>query len=654
MIFAIRELTLASIAVDQNFEGSFFDEFKKFSSNRPAQMVANLMDRHTDDRHYFVLSTDPNDPSITRLEIREIKEGDSTRLPFMSQPPRAGAIGPIIKRNKASQKISPSNGTINKTIKNLKENSDSKQIWSTYFEKAHHCLTAKKVEFEGSIRPAPNGALHFAVQSVSIPSAMIAFEDELSRLPGDVDEYIQFFRNSIVSKKYVTEDTPPTMGKCGCCNSFVEVHPNALSGSGFNFSNKDHPWSFPSNNIEDAWKRFALCEDCANLLRIFAKRMLPDYTTRIAGEKCLVLPLLSPDSERKAKFISRFKKWVLAVNAGEEGTLKAREDSLLKLLAHDKAVNELNILWASFGDQVDDVKGTLSEVLPSRLQELDAQNRKFQKVEHPAFPEHKLDDFRIDLSLAFLLELFKRPGGDKSKNANKSKRLFDLRREMVSAVYHGRNIEASRTKARFDDELMKTATWHLMDIFASGKWNRLIYEGLNQKNNTTYLTFAGWVRHLAKILYYLRTIGVLPMPATETIYQPELDSLKPYFSEETAIDSEPKAFAFLLGVLYGKVMQVQAARGVNVGANALTWLKRLTLTGKDLQQLYIKVREKLLSYETESSKPVREVVEELGRLGSRVQNLNELDETNTCYFLLLGQSLATTILPSQSKSEGDE
>ena len=61
-------------------------------------------------------------------------------------------------------------------------------------------------------------------------------------------------------------------------------------------------------------------------------------------------------------------------------------------------------------------------------------------------------------------------------------------------------------------------------------------------------------------------------------YQPKSEVLKPYFSRESAIDTPAKAFAFILA-LYGKVMQVQAGRGVNVGANALTWLKRLTLTG---------------------------------------------------------------------------
>ena len=131
-------------------------------------------------------------------------------------------------------------------------------------------------------------------------------------------------------------------------------------------------------------------------------------------------------------------------------------------------------------------------------------------------------------------------------------------------------------------------------------------------------------------------------------YRPKSEALEPYFTPESGIDSHSKAFAFILGSLYGKMMQVQAARGVNVGANALTWLKRLTLSGKDLPALYIKVREKLLAYETEGNATVRELVGELGELGAALGDRIELDETQANYYLLLGQSLATRIMPTKN------
>ena len=138
------------------------------------------------------------------------------------------------------------------------------------------------------------------------------------------------------------------------------------------------------------------------------------------------------------------------------------------------------------------------------------------------------------------------------------------------------------------------------------------------------------------------------MPEPEHLYQPDSAALKPYFGAESALDSPDKAFAFILGALYGKLLQVQAARDVNVGANALTWLKRLTLSGNDLPELYVKVREKLMIYGTEGNETVRALVTELGELGCRLGTSIDLDENQTCYFLLLGQSLAVKMMPSQN------
>jgi CRISPR-associated protein Csh1 len=189
-------------------------------------------------------------------------------------------------------------------------------------------------------------------------------------------------------------------------------------------------------------------------------------------------------------------------------------------------------------------------------------------------------------------------------------------------------------------------------VCTQGKaWNAL-YEGFSSKKNVGYLTLAGWVRQLARFLSYLRHVGVI-MPELQDIYQPQSDQLKPYFTPESAIDSREKAFAFILGVLYGKLLQVQAGRGVNVSANALTWLRRLSLSGRDLAELYVKIREKLLTYGTEGSPAVREVLTELGELGTRLGDRINLDEISTCYFLLLGQSLAVKILPSKDRDDSE-
>ncbi len=137
----------------------------------------------------------------------------------------------------------------------------------------------------------------------------------------------------------------------------------------------------------------------------------------------------------------------------------------------------------------------------------------------------------------------------------------------------------------------------------------------------------------------------------ENFYEPQMEQLKPFFGSESGIDSYQKAYVFLLGVLYGKVLQVQWAKGINVGANALTWLKRLTLKGSDIPGLYIKIRQKLLAYETEKSSQVRDLITEIGKLGFQLGDKIELDEIPTNYYLLLGQSLTTTIFPKKEEDK---
>jgi CRISPR-associated protein Csh1 len=207
-----------------------------------------------------------------------------------------------------------------------------------------------------------------------------------------------------------------------------------------------------------------------------------------------------------------------------------------------------------------------------------------------------------------------------------------------AAVFWSEIIEVARSY--IDEAIERRNSWGLVN------------EGVSIKKGikTTYWTLAGWIRHLARLLYYMDLTGVIPMCPDEKkpIYQPEMSVLQPYFTCESGINSAEKAFAFLLGILFGKMTQVQAARGVNVASNALTWLKRLRLDGRDLPELYVKIREKLITYETEQSAQVRELVQEIGRLGIRLGDNINLDTIPTCYFMLLGQSLTNEILPSKS------
>lgn len=317
----------------------------------------------------------------------------------------------------------------------------------------------------------------------------------------------------------------------------------------------------------------------------------------------------------------------------------------MQILVDNEAIASLTILWAEFGQRIDNVTGLISDILPSRLNKLEKLCQDLKTRKCLAFPDQRVDPAFVSLDMRCIESLLKRPGGKKHKKDNEGKRLAELKHQLSRVVYRSEKLE--RTKRLFE-ELRKTALCYINEISENGNWGYLTNEGRNKKGET-YLTFAGWIRHLCVLLFFLRKKGALkPM---NQLYKPKSETLKPYFTEETAIDSKEKAYAFILGVLYGKLVQVQAARGVNVASNALTWLKRLTLKGPDLPTLYVKIREKLLAYETEQNIEVSNLVSELGELAIKTQYLESLDETSTCYFLLLGQSLSCKILPSKSKEK---
>ena len=422
--------------------------------------------------------------------------------------------------------------------------------------------------------------------------------------------------------------------------------PKCSTGADINISNVDRVGAFPGIDIAQAWKGYALCNACADLLYIYKSHFLKKdknsrnpFITNIAGDNAIIIPSTTVDYNARGKILRRVNDLVRSSSSSTEEV----EIDILDILKDEKAILNLTFLWATAGQEIDKVTGMITNVPPSRLTELSKVNEESDKWKHPLFPEimffsDKRINFHPDLSLRALKTLFDRPGGKKAKDVNASMKLRQMKKGIAASVYHKTEIPS----ARFWEEVITTARWYWLNAIENGSAYGLLNEG-KKKTGESYLTAAGWIRHLCWWIYYFKRLEVMKMEGN--FYEPQMERLKPYFGLESGVNSPQKAYAFLLGVLYGKVLQVQGARGVNVGANALTWLKRLTLKGRDLPNLYIKTREKLLAYETEKSKDVRELITEIGNLGWRLGDNIELDEIPTNYYLLLGQSLTTTILP---------
>ena len=655
MLQAMRQLALDWLHQELNGGGQVDSEdwYQRLQEGEAFRIFPKLVEPLEKIERFYTLRPDPKDSDLAVLEVHDLRASDIIRLPF-NQPSgsQGAALGPVLKRtagDPAKRKTAgPSPKIQETTLKAFDSIADAGFPWSSFFFRAAECFRRKRIHDMtcGEVADADTTALSKAIEVIGEKkTTLLCYQEPGGNLPGDVKEYTAYLSQILRQTKYATDAIPAEAGgSCQLCGqTSTTVYPNALRGAGLNLANMDRAGAFPGIDDSRALSRFAVCGDCADLLYVYKFYISEQFQTFVAGEKALVVPSTLADSRKRSKFIARVVKFVEGVHRSE---VIAREDALLRLLADDKVVTELTFVWATFGQKIEDIRGVLSDVLPSRLSDVERINNEIRSAKSALFPENELNEFRYDLSLSILKKLFERPGGRKVKSLNESKRLFDLKRDLAAAIYHG----SGKAPQRFWDELLLTARCHIDQARTGDDAWGLLHEGYSSKKRVAYLTTAGWVRELARFLHFLRRTGLLPMP--ENIYQPLCAVLKPYFTIESAIDSRQKAFAFILGALFGKLMQVQAARRVNVGANALTWLKRLTLSGKDLPELYTRVREKLLVYETEGNEIVRQLVGELGELGTVTKWDDDLDQVQTCYFLLLGQSLATRLMPSKAQPDG--
>jgi CRISPR-associated protein Csh1 len=658
MLEAMRRLALDSLWVELDGANHQDPEvwYRGLRQSNPGRLFSKLVENveessssGKDTPRYYTLKADPDSDDTTILEVHEFKPGDASRLPF-NQPSgsQSAALGPIIKRTAPSKakEAGPTAKIQETTLAVFTEIGKQGRSWSPYFREAHACLMRKTLRFKEKDLTGDAGAFRSAVRAIDEKrTVLLAFQDKDGRLPGEVPEYVDYLQNVLANTKYATgQIIAHPQSSCALCGlSPTTVYPNALRGAGINLANLDRDGAFPGIDASHAWKGYSLCVACADLLYVYWNHVAAEFLVTVAGEKALIIPETTLDPKRRRDLIKRARELAREFIINKD-QVPLRENKLLRLLSDDNVVTTLTFIWAEFGQRIDDVRGVVTDVLPSRLSGLTKLNEEFATRNHPLFPDVALDEFKYDLTLNTVRPLLRRPGGKKAQAVNDSRRLFELRRDLAEAVYHRAPLPE-----RLWDEVHQTARWHWDEVCAQGNaWNAL-YEGFSTKKNVGYLTLAGWVRQLARFLAYLRHVGVI-MAELKDIYQPTSERLKTYFTAESAIDSKDKAFTFILGVLYGKLLQVQAGRGVNVAANALTWLRRLSLSGNDLPELYVKIREKLLTYDTEGNDAVRELLTELAELGTRLGNFN-LDETTTCYFLLLGQSLAVKILPSKGRDD---
>jgi len=605
------------------------------------------------------LKPDPASSERVMLEVEDLGAGDPLRAPFVqstgSQSPN---LGPVIKRTAPSKKKGPgpSAKILRSTLKRFGELAGNSKPWSPYFTEVLDTLARPVLVLPGGQEIHVSGEanlLELAVREVpeAKETVLLAVRDSSGRLPGEVPEYGTYLTEILSDMKYQTLDAPLTadVHPCPLCDRSARLYPNGLKGAGLNLGNMDREGAFPGLSVARADRAFALCVDCSDLLYVFMKHVSKEFLTPVAGEKALVLPGIVEGPGYTQDFLADFRRWL---NERGQGSQAHEEDLLDYMSEGPPGAFSLHILWATFGQNLDGVTGAITDVLPSRLRYLRKACDRANRGGHHLDPETPVIEAEFTVQAGFLRTLLRNPNGKKSRD-KAALGVSTIARSLAEAIYHGRALTPSETR-RFHEALLDAALGHIDKCIEDRYYGGLTGESSSRGSRKVTLTLAGWVRHVARLLRFLRDLEVLPMPGRFE-FEPRLPELRPYFDTDSGIDSREKAFAFLMGVLYGRLLRIQGGRGVNVGANALTYLKRLRLRGRDLPEFYLKVREKLLSYGAEGSTAVRALLGEIGDLGARLGSRIELDRTDTCYFLLLGQSVSTRVLPPNlSLTEPDE
>jgi CRISPR-associated protein Csh1 len=632
-----------------------------------------LCERHETGTPVYVLY--PGEGGVTRLRRQEMQAGQSWRAPWIKPGgPNSPYLIPVFK---IERKTGGAESKRIRTLAHFEGTSNSNVPAATYFKDVLSVLRSNRFARQGTDRMGREASEAYgaAINEIVIqdarlnkdtPLLVVATDPEGEVWPGDDARLVEWLLTSDERRTiYGRGETPAhPSASCVLCHGPGPLYPNALPGAGLNFVNGAFRGSFPGMSDANSWQRFAICATCADHLYIYKSHIAPDFIEAVVGSKALLIPSanIGGDTKEFGRFIKEIKRMLKQTNRAEG------EQTVLRRISSEQGkvtVATLSLLWAeNFGQKIDGIRGFVTHILPTRLAELEGVNADLNHRRALFYPRDLRPGVRrsIDLNLRLADELLRRPGGQRVKSENQSPRRRDLLYQLAESVFHGgRRIGLG-------------PLWHEIDQTAQAYWSIL----LDQENaGVLYqcrqeapkqlqagkwlpLTLNGWVRHLFLFLDYLSDKRVNVLPKEHAVYEATQASLKPLLAEAKGLDTDAKAFTFLLGILYGHLLDVQARRAeVNVAANALSWMRGGRLRAAELHELYGKIAAKLLEYNAlkvyHKWKEIYELETEIGHLGKRVRipiRSEDLPDEQVLYFLMLGIALSYDF--TKRKGESNE
>ncbi|OGH08143.1 MAG: hypothetical protein A2W22_00090 [Candidatus Levybacteria bacterium RBG_16_35_11] len=583
----------------------------------------------------------------------EAVDDDNWKYLFLKTPPKGTYITPTWKEtisdsNAPKPKKSKLISTIDSVIKQSKENS------AEWLQNVVKIYTSNEVEI-GELDKDGSLEKKTFIETVRWAADIKKIKIFSVKINGKYNSEIKEILDLALANKprinYQTEKAKsfnlPGI-KCSLCNKEGDLFPNVLSrdGVGINIANVDKPGFFPGVQTENAGKAFPICAPCAEALYVAKFHVFKELIQTISGHQALIIPHLveSENTKEGLEIIT----YALKLLKSDVRIAKQTERFILKELSENKSIATVTFIFGEVaGQSVQNIRKVIPSVIPSRLSQISKAIGDVNEINDKYPDEHpwKSNDSPLNGNLGLLKNVLGNPRYLKQSSTGrrkpfKSSSVDTL--DLISAIFLKRKYTLKDLLAEFSSKLSYDFLGALSDE------NK--YKPISSIQSN--------VRDMVYLLSFLEKLEVIKMNHGDNFVSKYLEGheglkhLNDFFGTEAkGIDTKEKQYAFLVGLLFGKLVSIQLARGVS--ANALKWLRGLQLSQQDLMDIFVRTRSKLDDYSTPKSAwsdEMKTVSEATAALGANISEW-DISRKEIPYYLCLGQSLSGYYLPSKSNTK---
>lgn len=637
MIEAIRNLGILKMIDElKEFDFNALESVESFLEQREKAIEGGVYARFQFERiNVDQIGIFAMDDGKIKFQVETVSDDDWKYL-FLKTASQGTYITPTWKESQSKLK---------KTVDRLIKESKDKENVADWVQNVVKIYTSEEVEVgeldkEGKLEKKPFfETVEWAKKTKKINVFSVKINGKYN---AEIKELLDFALTNKPRIIYQTDKVKSINSsgiKCSLCHTETELFPNVLAGVGINIANVDKPGFFPGVASENAVKAFPICAPCAEALYAAKFHVFSNLRQNISGHQALIIPHLveSEDKSEALEIVTSDFGRLRSDISGAERT----ETGILKDLAENKGIATITFIIGDVGGQsVENIRKVIPDVLPSRLSEISNAIEEINKM-HEDYPfKHpwKSKYSPLNGNLRILRDVLgmpryrKPPAGKRSPFKASSVNSLDL----LSAIFLKREYPLKALLAEFSSKL----SYDFLGALSDDDKNKPIY---SIRDN---------IANMAHSLLFLDKIGVIEMGSGKNFvskYLEKHEGLKPlkgFLNEEArGLDTEEKQYAFLVGLLFGKLVSIQLAR--QVSANALRWLKGLQISPQDLMDIFVKTKSKLDDYSTPKtawSEEMRGVAEAIGALGADIKEW-DISRKEIPYYLCLGQSLSGYYLP---------